>query len=117
MSRSLLVAMMLAAGIAGLDRISAAEPDTSDSLRAAIEEWLAQDDSPALLLVDESSGSCASAARLASYRREQTWIVAGLNLAMLITYLARWRELEGEELVEKVLHRAREAVRRLEVPR
>ncbi len=83
-------------------------------LREAIATWLAVADGPAMILVDEAAGSCGTAACLASAGREECWVLAGVNLAMVVTFLGRGGELLGEELVEKVLQRSREAVRLLE---
>lgn len=86
-------------------------------LREAIESWLASVDGPALIMVDEAAGSCGTAAGLAASGREDCWVLAGVNLAMVVTYLGRGDELPGTELVEKLLQRAREAVRLLETRR
>jgi len=83
-------------------------------LREAIATWLASDDGPALIFVDEGAGSCGTAACLAASNREDCWVLGGVNLAMIVTYLGRGGELSGEALVQKILQRARESVRQLE---
>ncbi len=80
-------------------------------LRSLIEEWLTREAGPALIMVDEGLGSCGLAASLAARDREQTWIVSGVNLSMVVTYLNRRGRMPEEELVEKILSRGREAVR------
>jgi mannose/fructose-specific phosphotransferase system component IIA len=86
-------------------------------LREAITTWLVASEEPALIFVDEGAGSCGTAACLAAAGREDCWVLGGVNLAMIVTYLARAAELEGEALVDKILQRAQEAVRVLETRR
>ena len=83
-------------------------------LQAKIESWLALDDGPVLIFVDVGGGSCGVAAQLAAAVREDTWVIGGVNLAMVLTYLSSHAQLGAEDLVSKILDRALNAVRILE---
>jgi mannose/fructose-specific phosphotransferase system component IIA len=117
LGRELVAASLLVvAGQRSIEVMSNADGDARH-LRDAIAGWLAVDAGPAMVLVDEGAGSCGTAARLAAAARPATWLLAGVNLAMVVTYLGSSDSLEGEELAEKMLARARQSVRRLgEIP-
>ena len=83
-------------------------------LRSIIEDWLQREDGPALIMVDEGLGSCGLAASLAVRDRKDSWVLSGVNLSMVVTYLSRNGQLEGEALIDKILKRARQAVRIME---
>ena len=78
-----------------------------------IGEWLARNDEPALVLVDVGGGSCGVAASKAAAERPRTWILGGLNLPMILTYLANNDTLNPQELVAKMLDRALNSVDRV----
>jgi mannose/fructose-specific phosphotransferase system component IIA len=82
-------------------------------LQERIRAWLDASPGPALILVDEGGGSCGSAALLASAGRPRTWVLAGANIPMLVAYLSACSQLPAEALVDKVLDRARAAVKLL----
>jgi mannose/fructose-specific phosphotransferase system component IIA len=84
-----------------------------NELVARIGDWLAQDDRPALLLVDVGAGSCGVAALKAAAERPLTWVQGGLNLPMLLTFLAHHDSLAPEALVTKMLDRAQHSVDRI----
>lgn len=85
---------------------------TAASLRDRIGQWLQARPGPALLLVDEASGSCGvAAAAAAASHADVTWVVGGVNIAMLVAYLSSCSHLPPERLVDKVLDRGRSAVR------
>lgn len=86
-----------------------------EDLRQEIAGWLAGDASPALILVDVGGGSCATAARLATRDQPGTWIVAGVNLAMVLTFLSS-HALDPAELVPKILDRGLNSVAVLQGP-
>ena len=83
------------------------------ALQALIEEWLAEDDASGLIFVDIGSGSCGIASRMASVGRGDVWILGGVNLAMILTYISSWNQIEGKELITKILDRALNAVQLL----
>ena len=74
--------------------------------------WL-QDAGPgtdAVILVDDYGGSCAAAARLGGAEAATVPVISGVNLAMLLAYVT-WRdELEGSELVQRIIDQGRKAV-------
>jgi len=83
-------------------------------LRSVIEEWLQREEGQTLIMVDEGLGSCGLAASLAARDRVDTWILSGVNLSMVVTYLSRKEQMEGQALVDKILDRGRQAVRLME---
>lgn len=94
---------------APIEVLSNADRDL-ESLARGIEDWLDRAGDDALLLVDVGGGSCGVAARLAARDRGRTWVVGGVNLPMLLTYLGNWGQLGPEDLVTKMLDRAHNAV-------
>ena len=87
----------------------------AEELVNAIGDWLDSHPGPALLMVDVGGGSCGIAARRAGASREECWILGGVNLAMLLTYMGNQGSREGESLVTKILDRALNAIDRLEL--
>lgn len=85
-----------------------------EELVDAIGAWLASHPGPVLLMVDVGGGSCGIAARRAAGTREDCWILGGVNLAMLLTFLGSQGSIDGEELVAKILDRALNAVDRVD---
>lgn len=77
--------------------------------------WLAAREGPAVILVDVGSGSCGSAALLAAADRPQTWILGGVNLPMVLTYMTG-AGLAPQELVSKMIDRALNAVDLVRMP-
>ena len=84
-------------------------------MQQLISEWLQSAEGPAVIMVDEGLGSCGTAACVAASGRKDTWVLSGVNLSMVVTYLSRVGRLSPSELVEKVTRRAREAVRIMEL--
>jgi mannose/fructose-specific phosphotransferase system component IIA len=73
---------------------------------------LATDSGPdgEIILIDDYGGSCANAAILASGDSPQRAILSGVNLAMLLGYVT-WRDRSDHaELVNKLVHKGREAI-------
>ena len=65
---------------------------------------------PALILVDEHGGSCATAARLVAGDYPDVRILCGVNLAMLLGFVS-WREnLELPDLVRRLINTGRDAI-------
>jgi len=102
------------AAAAPIEALSNAERGVED-LRQEIVGWLEAETEPALILVDVGGGSCATAARLAARDRTGTWIVGGVNLAMVLTFLSS-HALEPAELVPKLLDRGLNSVAVLQGP-
>lgn len=87
-----------------------------EGLRDVIADWLATDAGPALVMVDVGGGSCGVAARLAAADRAKTWVLGGVNLPMVLTYLGHHETLDPGDLVSKMLDRALNAVAVLDPP-
>ena len=94
---------------APLDHLSNSGADVQTVTRQ-IEEWLVGVEGPALVMVDVGGGSCGIAAIQAAMGRPSTWILGGVNLPMVLTYLTSAETLGPDELVAKVLDRALNAV-------
>jgi mannose/fructose-specific phosphotransferase system component IIA len=98
----------------GVDCLSN-DPYGASGLAAAISDWLGSDEIDALILVDVGGGSCGAAARLAADGRKRTWIIGGVNLPMVLTCLGSSDAMDGQDLVSKILDRALNSVRLLEL--
>jgi mannose/fructose-specific phosphotransferase system component IIA len=83
-------------------------------LQRRIRAWLDREDGPVLVFVDVGGGSCGTAAQIACAGRDQSWVLGGVNLAMVLTYLGSHGQLDPPELVSKILDRALNAVRLLD---
>lgn len=83
------------------------------TLRRRVGEWLGERDDSALLMVDVGGGSCGIAARAAAAGRARTWVLGGVNLAMVLTFLSGHGQVDDDDLVSKILDRALNAVRLL----
>ena len=83
-------------------------------LTKRIQAWLAgAAGRPAVILVDDYAGSCATAARLACEERAGVAIIAGVNLAMLLSFLT-WRDdADLAELTQRIITKGREAISRV----
>jgi mannose/fructose-specific phosphotransferase system component IIA len=86
---------------------------SAEALQELVAGWLDAGPGPALVLIDDYGGSCATAAQLVCGEREDCFIVGGVNLAMVLGFLT-WRETsEPEELVQRIVNKGREAIVRL----
>ncbi len=114
--------------VEGIEAVSNAGRSAND-LAAAVRDWLergsekatdasAAPDSetrsrsvpPALILVDEHGGSCATAARLVAADYTDVRILCGVNLAILLGFVS-WREnLELPDLVRRLINTGRDAI-------
>jgi mannose/fructose-specific phosphotransferase system component IIA len=83
---------------------------SAPDLSAEITAWLAASPDPAIILVDDYAGSCATCAQVAGAGHPGTAVICGVNLAMLLG-LVTWRESSDyEELVRKIIQKGREAI-------
>jgi mannose/fructose-specific phosphotransferase system component IIA len=64
---------------------------------------------PAIIFADLPSGSCGFAARLLARERADLVVICGVNLPMLLEFVTH-RELPLEQLVPRLLSRARAAI-------
>lgn len=69
-------------------------------------------DGPALIFTDLREGSCGMAARQVCLQRSDHVLITGVNLPMLLDFAVN-RDLPLEDLVERVLDRARRAIQRI----
>jgi len=76
-----------------------------EDLQARIRDILGET-GPGIVFTDLPSGSCAFAARRLSVDREETAIISGVNLPVLIDF-AFHRELPLPELVQRLLEKGR----------
>ncbi len=80
-------------------------------LAGAVRAWADAEEGPVFVFVDVGGGSCGIAAQLALRDRPDSWILGGVNLPMVLTYLGAADQLEPVELVSKLLDRALNSVR------
>jgi mannose/fructose-specific phosphotransferase system component IIA len=98
----------------GLDAMSNAHRSAQD-ITEAVREWLGSgpESGPAVILVDDYGGSCATASQLACEGRKDTAVISGVNLAMILGFLT-WRDSgDFADLVSRLVAKGREAIVRL----
>ena len=82
-------------------------------LVSGIESWIGAEGDPekgVVLFVDDFGGSCANAAQMVKTGGVGIRILTGINLAMLLDFLA-WREgLDLDDLSRRLVEKGREAV-------
>jgi len=108
------VAAMILGPQEGLEAMSNAHRSAQD-ITEAVRAWLGAADAagPAVILVDDYGGSCATASQLACEGRRDTAVVSGVNLAMVLGFLT-WRETSDHaDLVNRLVTKGREAIVRL----
>jgi PTS system mannose-specific IIA component len=67
-----------------------------------------------VILVDHYGGSCANAALAACGQERDIAILSGVNLSMLLDFAA-WRDrLDLAEMVQRLVQKGREAIRRVQ---
>lgn len=85
---------------------------------ATVAAWL-KDHAPdgGVIFIDDYGGSCASAACLGAEGADNLAVISGVNLAMLLTFVS-WREdLDKDELVQRIVDKARQAITVVGAPR
>jgi mannose/fructose-specific phosphotransferase system component IIA len=85
-----------------------------EDLVVEIRRWLDRGSGPALIMVDVGGGSCGVAARAAAKGRPETWLLGGVNLPMVLTYLSHHGQVGSDDLLSRLLDRAHNAVDVLE---
>ena len=82
-------------------------------LGTEVREWLLASEDPAIILVDDYAGSCATCTQLALAENPLhagTAVICGVNLAMLLGFVT-WRESSDYgELVRRIIQKGREAI-------
>lgn len=82
-------------------------------LTLEVKAWLESGDGPAIILVDDYAGSCATCAQMACVDRTDIAVICGVNLAMLLG-LVTWRDSSDlDELTRKIIQKGREAIARV----
>ncbi len=89
---------------------------SAEALDAAVGERMAALGETGLVFTDYFGGSCATAclARLAG--RPGLHLISGVNLPILLYYLAHRHELSAPALVRGIIHRGQNAIRELTPP-
>ncbi len=83
---------------------------SAPDLGKEVQQWLGSSDEPAIVLVDDYAGSCATCSQVAISENSDTAVICGVNLAMLLGFVT-WRESSDyEELVRKIIQKGREAI-------
>jgi mannose/fructose-specific phosphotransferase system component IIA len=82
-------------------------------LSTRVRDWADSHAGSVFVFVDVGGGSCGTAAQLALRDRADSWILGGVNLPMVLTYLAGADHLEAAEMASKLLDRALNSVRLL----
>lgn len=86
--------------------------DLADKLAARLDALGA----PILVLVDLAGGSTLAAAQRACRGRESVYLVAGVNLPLVLDYLQKRGELPAAELVAHIVDRGRQGIRAVTAP-
>ena len=100
----------------GLEAMSNSQRSAEDIV-AAVRAWLGPEEggtpAPAVILVDDYGGSCATASQLACEGRPDTAVISGVNLAMILGFLT-WRDSgDFPDLANRLVAKGREAIVRL----
>ncbi len=99
-------------GTAGGLEILSNEGHSRESLTRAVEERLERwGGEPGLLLTDVPGGSCTQAALSRLPRFPQVFAVSGVNLPMLVDFLAQRERFGAAEMASRLETRGRAAVR------
>ena len=104
-------ASRIAGSVDGLSALSN-ETCSGDMLRERVDAWL--DALPpgdlAILFVDLHGGSCSTAAMLASRPRANVHVATGVNLAMVLEFLASRATRPAAEVVARLEERGKRAI-------
>ncbi len=104
-------AQRITGSTAGLEALSN-ESCSAETLRRQVDAWL--DAVPAgdvaLIFVDLFGGSCSVAALAAVRARSHAHVVTGVNLAMLLEFLASRTTRPAEEVVARLEDRGKRAI-------
>ena len=83
---------------------------SAPDLGKEVQQWLGSSDEPAIVLVDDYAGSCATCSQVAISENSDTAVICGVNLAMLLGFVT-WREtFELDDLAGRLVRKGREAI-------
>jgi mannose/fructose-specific phosphotransferase system component IIA len=98
----------------GIDFIGNRDYSKSD-LEQKIEDWLKeQPEIDACLFTDFPGSSCNNAARMVAARIEipaGIYVLTGINMPMLMTFIQRRDQFKGQELVDYILDRGKKGIK------
>jgi PTS system mannose-specific IIA component len=84
---------------------------TESSLVEQLEPMLEEmGEEPSIVFVDFFGGSCATACLRLLERHPEIYLIGGVNLPILLTFLNKRDQLGADELVEHILARGRDSV-------
>jgi mannose/fructose-specific phosphotransferase system component IIA len=89
---------------------------SEEELEKMVEGKVLEFDGEALIFTDYFGGSCATACLSLVNMHDGLRLVSGVNLPILLYYLAHRHEMNIEDLVQGVIHRGQNAIRELTPP-
>ena len=101
-------------GLTAVSNSGCGLPDIVERARAAAREL---PEGPLVIFVDLMGGSCAQAGRVLAEASPEWRVITGVNVPMLVNFVQNRDRLALDDLVEMVVSRAREGVRRIPEPR
>lgn len=101
--------------VAGLASLSN-DGHSAESLERTVEAAAAALGDEGLVFTDYFGGSCATACLAVIARRPGLRLISGVNLPILLYYIAHRHELDLEALARGVAHRGQNSVRELTPP-
>ncbi len=89
---------------------------SAEELQHVVAEHLAAFGERCIIFTDYFGGSCATACLAELPANPDYHLVSGVNLPILLYYLAHRQELAVEDLVQGILHRGQNSIRELIPP-
>ena len=103
-------AQQILGDLSRMDTLSNSRTGVSE-LTGEIQAWAGQDEEAIFVFVDVGGGSCGTAAQMALRSRARSWILGGVNLPMILTYMSGAERLGASDMASKLLDRALNSVR------
>jgi len=85
-------------------------------LEKAVAARLAGLGQEALAFTDYFGGSCAAACMAAAREQQGVSVISGVNLPMLLYYIAHRREMKIADILRGLIHRGQNSIRELRPP-
>ena len=89
---------------------------SAEALQRAVAERIARFRAGGIAFADYFGGSCATACLAVMSGRSDIHLISGVNLPMLLYYLAHRREMGIKDLVQGILERGQSSIRELAPP-